>query len=182
MTPEAVFPISRPVSVADLIRDVRRDMEIKTTAEERRALADFLGIPEVKAVSAKMTLRAEPGRRFVLDGRIKARLVQTCVVSLEPVDEAIDAQVRLVFEDAPVQAADDDGDASDEDLPEPVVGGVIDAGAVLCEQVALEMSPYPRKPGAEALELPGKGQGNPRESGREDHPFAALAKLRDAKE
>lgn len=174
MTPD-VFPISRPLAVADLIREERQDIVIDAAAEERAALADYLGIPAVGKVLARLTARAEPGRRFVLEGRVQASLTQTCVVALEPVAEEIDAVLRRVYEDAPAGEEDNLVDPFDEDLPEPVEGGVIDAGAAVCELIALEMSPYPRREGAEALE---NKAATPPEESVASHPFAALSRLR----
>ena len=177
MTADALFPLSRPVSVADLIRRERLDMTIKATAEERAALAEYLGIPEVRALAATLKLRAEPGRRFLLEGQVRAKLGRTCVVSLEPMEEELDVPLRLVFEDAAEAAEDEETDPFDEDMPEAVVDGTIDPGAAVCELVALEMTPYPRRPDAGPMEI----QAETADSGRSDHPFAALAKLRDGK-
>ena len=176
MTPDA-FPISRPVAVADLIREARQDIVIDATAGERAALAEYLGVLAVGMVQARLTARAQPGRRFVLEGRVRASLTQTCVVTLEPVAEEIDAVLHRVYEDAPAGEDGEDNliDPFDEDLPEPVDGGVIDAGAAVCELIALEMSPYPRREGAEPLE---NKAATPPEESAASHPFAALSKLR----
>ena len=176
MTPEPAFPLSRPVAVADLIRRERLDLTLDVTAAERAALAAYLGVPGVKKVTAKLTLRAEPGRCVLLEGRVKARLERICVVTLEPMAEDIDAPLRRIFEDEPGGAEDDPlADPDDDDLPDPVIDGTIDPGAVVCEVLALEMAPYPRRADAELLET----ALNPAGETPADHPFAALAKLRD---
>lgn len=174
MTPDA-YPISHPVAVADLIREERQDIVIDATTGQRAALAGYLGIPAVGMVQARLTARAQPGRRFVLEGRVRASLTQTCVVTLEPVAEEIDAVLHRVYEDAPAEEDDNLIDPFDEDLPEPVDGGVIDAGAAVCELIALEMSPYPRREGAEPLE---NKAATPPEESAASHPFAALSRLR----
>ena len=53
--------------------------------------------------------------------------------------------------------------------PEPLIGGVVDLGALAIEFLILGLDPYPRKPGA-VFEPP---QDHKPEAG----PFAALAKL-----
>ena len=53
--------------------------------------------------------------------------------------------------------------------PEPLIGGVVDLGALATEFLILGLDPYPRKPGA-VFEPP---QDREPQGG----PFAALAKL-----
>ncbi len=59
---------------------------------------------------------------------------------------------------------------TDEDPPEPLVGGSIDLGALAVEAVALGLDPFPRKPGAEPVDLTIGDAG--------ESPFAALAALK----
>jgi hypothetical protein len=69
---------------------------------------------------------------------------------------------------------DSDGEASfgmtDAEPPEPLVGGVVDLGAIATEYFLLGIDPYPRKEGV--VFEPGTGP-EPAES-----PFAALAALK----
>jgi hypothetical protein len=51
--------------------------------------------------------------------------------------------------------------------PEPLVGGVVDLGAIATEFLVLGLDPYPRKPGA--IFEP------PQEREPDENPFAALA-------
>lgn len=61
-----------------------------------------------------------------------------------------------------------------EDPPEPLTDGAVDAGEAIAEQLALELDPFPRAPGAVF-----KGFSSPREGDdRSGGPFAALARLR----
>ena len=53
--------------------------------------------------------------------------------------------------------------------PEPLIGGVVDLGALATEFLLLGLDPYPRKPGA-VFEPP-------RDLKPDAGPFAALAKL-----
>jgi uncharacterized metal-binding protein YceD (DUF177 family) len=62
------------------------------------------------------------------------------------------------------------------DEPDIVNGGAIDLGELAAEELALNLDPYPRKPGAElAAELGSVQPENEQRSG--DSPFAALRKL-----
>ena len=89
-------------------------------------------------------------------GRVAARVRQVCVVSLDEfasdIDEPVD--VRFVPEVeaetlAAAHAARSPGADDDEadDLPDPIIGGRIDLGALVAEALVLGLDPYPRKPG-----------------------------------
>lgn len=178
MSTESEFPITHPVAVSDLLRGDTVVIRFQADAGQCRALADFLGIPEVRAVSATLKLRAEPGRRFILDGPVTADLTQTCVVTLAPLETRVETPIRRVYQDVPPDDEDPEQDPFADDAPDLVEGGVIDAGVALCEHIALEMEPYPR-----AKDAPEPGtqpsDGGKDETARADNPFAVLAQMRN---
>ena len=172
------FPLSQPVSISDLLRGDVVTLTMDADDGERRVLAEFLGIPEVKSLTARVKLRAEPGRRFVLEGTVAADLVQTCVITLEPLEARVEGPIRRVYLDTPLDEGDSDLDPFDDDAPDSVESGTIDAGAAVCEYIALEMPPYPRAKDAPEGGKParnGDGEGDP----PANNPFAVLAQLRD---
>jgi uncharacterized metal-binding protein YceD (DUF177 family) len=172
------FPISRPVAVTELLHGDTRELTIKADDTERRALADFLGIPDVRSAEAHLKLRAEPGRLFVLEGEVAADIVQTCIATLEPLDARVEGPIRRVYQDGPPQDDDLDLDPFSDDTPDEIVGGVIDGGAAVCEYIALEMEPYPRSQDAPEAEI--SADDGPSEADkRADNPFAVLAQMRD---
>src|SRR6478672_7295951 len=79
-----------------------------------------------------------------LQGEVKAQVEQTCVVTLEPVGNAIDEEVDLLFVPGAEPRAEGE---TDENLPEPLIDGRIDLGAIATEFLVLGIDPYPRKPG-----------------------------------
>lgn len=157
-------------------------MTLTATPEECAALADRLGILACEALSAEMRFTAtdSDGRRVKAEGRLAARVVQACVVSLEPVPQEIDEEVSILFLDESLIGSEEtqvfvDADP-DDDVPFPIVDGSLDAGAALAECLALALEPYPRKDG---VELPPEAP-EPAETGEgaRPNPFAALAALR----
>jgi hypothetical protein len=108
-------------------------------------------------------------------GRVSATVVQSCVVTLEPIESEVDEAIELVFmpeaalpADVPVLEASADAT----DPPEPLHNGVADLGAAATEFLLLGIDPYPRKPGAVfAAAAPDDPA---------SHPFAALAALKKA--
>ena len=155
---------------------LHRDIEADPAA--RAAMAETAGLREMPAAHASFDLALTGGGRVHVTGRVQARIGQTCVVTLDPIDSAIDEPVDLMF--IPVEQlaqfsrpADDgpDGEAEAADSPEPIENGVIDLGRLATDVLYLAIDPYPRK--ADAMFEPQVEAADP-----EDHPFAALKALR----
>lgn len=165
---------SRPVDVERIgPLPIRETLEARP--EEAAALARRFGLPEVRSLKAQVVLTRITDQLFRLDGRIQARVVQTCVVSLEPFPAVIDEPFsRLYTARAKVQDVAGEElvlDAEADDPPDPIADGRIDVGEAVAEQLALLLDPYPRKPGAE---VPTEYAGN---GGGRENPFAVLQKL-----
>jgi len=152
-----------------------KPVEVEASAAERKRLAEAYDLREVKSLTASVTL--EPvGGGVAVEGRILADIVQTCVVSLVPVDEHIDEPfaVRFVRDQnrLPKPGSEIVIDPAADDPPEPLESNSIDIGALVEEYFALAINPYPRAPGAE---LPADYSGV--NDSAQQSPFAALAKL-----
>lgn len=152
---------------------------LTATPEECAALAERMGILSCGDVRAELTLRkGDRDRRVDAVGRVTANVTQACVVSLEPVPQAIDEPLELVFlEESQLEAAADvaisaDDLLDDEPVPDPIVRGQIDVGAVIAEHLALALDPYPRRADVvfEAPEIPD-------DAAPTRNPFAALRVL-----
>jgi len=170
-------PWSVPVVVAQ-IPDTGLHREFEASAGERRALAELGGLREVLSADASFDLTPMRQGRVHVIGRVKARIGQTCVVTLDPIENEIDEAIDLIFappEQIPALAdlVDEtaESDAEIPDPPEPIMAGMIDLGRVATDALFLGIDPYPRKPGA--VFEPPAAPADP-----EDHPFAALKVLR----
>jgi uncharacterized metal-binding protein YceD (DUF177 family) len=166
-----------PVAVAQIPETgLHRDLEADQAI--RNAVADVGGLREVLSVQASFDVTPKSGGRFHVAGHVRARVGQTCVVTLEEMETDIDEPIDLTFapsEQIPQMAAlVDEAEASDEetpDPPEPIENGIIDLGRVATDALYLAVDPYPRKPGA--VFEPVVEAADP-----EDHPFAALRALK----
>jgi hypothetical protein len=146
-------------------------------AGQRDALAKLAGVRGIFSARASFDLTPIHDGRVHVAGTLSARVGQTCVVTLDPVDNAIEETIDLMFapgsQIAELTASADDGedDAEVPDPPEPIEGGVIDLGRLATDVLLLGIDPYPRKPGAvfEAAVVP---------PDPEDHPFAGLKALK----
>jgi hypothetical protein len=169
-------PWSVPVIVAQ-IPDTGLHREIEADQTARDAMADIAGLREIVSASASLDLILKKAGRVHVAGRVRARIGQTCVVSLDPIENDIDEAIDLIFappEQIPelAELVDEaaESDAEIPDPPEPIVNGVIDLGRLATDALFLGIDPYPRKPGAvfePMIEAPDP----------EDHPFAALKAL-----
>lgn len=181
VTADDTDPWRVPIVVAQ-IPDTGLHRDVEADAAARKAMADVAGLREVFSVRASFDVTPKRDGRFQVTGHVKARIGQTCVVTLDPIENDIDEEVDLMFappEQIPALADLVDEDAESEaeipDPPEPIVGGVIDLGRLATDALFLGVDPYPRKPGA--VFEPQVTAADP-----EDHPFAALKVLKgDAK-
>lgn len=147
---------------------------VEADAPTRAAIATAFGLKGIASLSGRFRLvQAGAGR---VDARLDlaARVTQTCVVSLEPVEQTITERAALVLLTADAAASTGETAVIDPDAPDEIIadGTVVDLGGILVEQLALALDPYPRKPGAEPA------VGGDSDAGQADHPFAALARLR----
>jgi hypothetical protein len=154
MSGDSDVPLHRPVPAHDLPA-TGRPFRIDAGVDERRALAQRFDLIAVDNLWAEGIVRPEAaGRRIRVEGRLVADVVQTCVVSLDPVPSHIDAAFdRLYGRDVGEEWEEGAGDAVFVDLggdllAEPLDSDVLDLGVAAAEQLALELDPYPRKPGA----------------------------------
>jgi hypothetical protein len=161
-----------PVTVED-IPETGLHLELEAPEAVRAALAPAAGLRNLPELRASFDL-SRRGNAIHVGGRVEATVGQTCVVTLEPIDNRVCEDVDLLFspDAAPVAAAENEvGHTADEDEPpEPLVGGVVDLGAVAAEFLMLGIDPYPRKAGAEFT--------SPAPADEGEHPFAALAALK----
>ncbi len=157
-------PWSVPVVVED-IPDSGLHLEIQAPAAVRAQLAELADVREVADLSATFDLKRR-GAGVHVAGLVKAKVGQTCVVSLEPVENTVEEAVDLLF--ARAKAAEPHSE--DDEPPEVLLDGTVDLGAVGTEFLLLGIDPYPRKAGAEFA--------TPKSEDAGDRPFAALEGLK----
>ena len=137
------------INVEGLGRDPIK-INIQATKEECDALANDLEILGVSDVTLSGVLRRQQkSDRIELLTTLKAQAVQACVVSLDPVSQAIDVEFTVYYTFAKEDVTSDEIDyvvgMDEEDLPELIIDGRINAMDIIAEQIALALDPYPRK-------------------------------------
>lgn len=151
---------------------------IKADDRERAALRDLWNVSDVLSLTSSLQVARWKKDGVRIKGNVEARIVQACVVTLEPVESLIDEPVDMIFVPEGSRlariAANDVGemilDPDGPDLPETFTGDAVDVGAAVAELAALAIDPYPRKEGAafgERIESTSKDDVRP-------NPFAVL--------
>jgi uncharacterized metal-binding protein YceD (DUF177 family) len=170
-------PWRAPVIVAQ-IPEIGLSRELEANAATRAAMAEIAGLREILSARAMFELKPEGGRVHVA-GKLSARIGQTCVVTLDPIENDIEETIDLTF--APpeqilhVTDRDEEVDEVGSEAAhefEPIENGVIDLGRLATDVLHLAIDPYPRKAGA--VFEPQITAADP-----EDHPFAALKSLKN---
>ena len=155
---------SRPLSL-DRIGVQGLDMTIEATKAECAALAERMNLPAVLALSCVFHLIRESRDKVLARGVLRARVTQTCVISLDDFDATLEEVFQVRFVPSGEETEDVDPDSDDEI---PFEGNLIDLGEAAAEQLGLALDPYPRMPGVEMPEV---------EEDPDRHPFAALRRL-----
>ena len=157
----------------DQVRDGER-LELVADEAERAAIAKRLGLASIDRLDAHVTL-SKTGEILRASGRLAASLVQSCVVTSEPVPAHVDEPFELVFTPEPAASGPDEEIELGESDCDVVFydGALIDLGTAIADTLALSLDPYPRSAAADAAL---------KEAGvlteEQARPFAALTKLK----
>lgn len=161
------LPYSEPVRLHQIGAGVKRTLEPDAAARAR--IAEALDLASLDAFTAEMDLTPSAGG-WRLKGRVRATLAQTCGITLEPLPLEVDAPFTVDLAEAVPDP--DSGEiviTLDDESPDVVENGQVDLGQYAVEQLALQLDPFPRKPGAEFVQPP---------EPEEISPFAVLKQLR----
>ena len=175
--PHAIDPWRAPVAVAQ-IPEIGLSRELVADQATRETMARIASLREIFSARATFDVKPESGGKVHVMGKLNARIGQTCVVTLDPIENEIEEVIDLMFapSDQIVERADRDDQEGEsgievEDQLEPIENGVIDLGRLATDILYLAIDPYPRKPGA--VFEPQITADDPK-----DHPFAALKALK----
>jgi hypothetical protein len=160
---------SVPVRLDDVPESgLRRDLA--ADAAIRPALARAAGVDELPRLEASFDVTRSGRDGLRVTGSVSATVRQTCVVTLEPVENKVEEAVDLTFQPADEGAGAAPEEGAAQEPPEPLLNGTVDLAAIATEFFILGVDPYPRKAGA-VFNAPKIGE-------PADHPFAALAALK----
>jgi hypothetical protein len=171
--PDFAWSVRTPL--ADLRRGGAETLDLAPDAAIQTAIAKLLKLEGLTGLTARV--RLAPWRDGAeLTGDWAAVVTQVCGVTLESFETPLSGafQVRCVPEGSPLLILPEgevEIDLDADDPPDVLDHEWIDVAAYVVEHLALEIDPFPRKPGAEFTPPPAEGPPS---------PFAVLARLKPA--
>lgn len=159
-----ILPLSDPIRLNEIGKGLDRTLE--PDAAVRARIARTLDLAALDAFVAELSIKPADNAGYRLTGRIRASAVQTCGITLEPLPVEIDERFSVELVETIEAPEEDEIEVTlDDDAPDLIEDGRIDLGQYAVEQLALNLDPFPRKPGAEFVQP---------EEPAEISPFAVL--------
>lgn len=173
------MPFAPPLTnILDLaaLPQAGEELVIAPNAGQRARLAQWAGVDAVDHFEARVLLKKLSPTRFDYAAEVNVDIVQSCVVTLEPVVSHLAFEFRRelhlvrnlprALEDVPSP------EGAEDDVPEEIADTRFDVAEPLLEEFALAIDPYPRAQGV--VFRPGPEPVEARES-----PFAVLKDLKN---
>ena len=178
MTASQPPEFSRPVS-ASKVSATLATYRIQANEAERAALARRFGLVSLDRLEAEVQLR-RVGGDFHFAAALSAALVQSCIVTLDPMPVTLQESFTLCFRPG---IDEDEADRlalenPEDEIVEPLMGDSIDIGEAVAQQLAVAMDPYPRAAAAQAAEVEFEFGETADEVPARRSPFDALAALK----
>ncbi len=174
MNDERETPIRHFFDLGDLSQ-AGSCIHVYAKGDDLTRLAQWAGVDEVRSFAAQVELSRLSRTQFALEAEFEADIVQSCIVTLEPVPAHIAKHISRELHFSPRLRAES-GEltlaAGDEDTPEEIASLDYDLAAPLLEEFVLSIDPYPRKKGA-AFEPPAQPAEPPKS------PFGVLKRLKE---
>lgn len=177
---------------ADEITSTPQSFFLSASEQECKDIARRLGVENIERLEATLNISRENVGRIYVEGSLNAKVIQNCVVTLEPVEDWIeeefeawfaDKEQTVSFAEAKKNRETRKGHAeveisAEEDDPEPLHDGRIEAGELVTQYLSLAINPYPHADGASYA------KGDEEEPKREPsdvrkNPFEALKNWKD---
>ncbi len=146
--------------------------EIAASKAERAALARRFDLLSLDRLTAVVELVRQGPEMILLRASFAAEFVQSCVVTLDPVEGAVSESFALRY--GPPEAEEGGAGTADDDIAfEPLAADFIDIGEAVAQEFSLVLPAFPRDPAA-SLET--------EQPPVDDGPFTALSRLANRRE
>jgi len=162
------------ISVEQIQRDIEHEFHLVCSKDALRELPNRLNVIEAKKASFNGHLKLKEVTQIFLCGTVKAKLIQPCSITLEPVVTTIYKRLARTFfigtnENKPMKKSV--FELTEKSFENDNILDEINLGDVLMETISLETPDYPKKSGA-SISL------TPTESIDRENPFSILSKLK----
>jgi len=146
---------SRVVDVTNLGAKGRH-FKFQATEEEQDALRERYSVVAVQNLTAECSLIPHGKGRFKMEAVFRAKIIQECGISLEPVTEDISNSFIITLHQNNKKNNKEETEIDfeiDEDDIEYLTSTSVDMGDLIAQYISLEINPYPRKEDATGKEL-----------------------------
>lgn len=168
-------PNATALRVASLSQSTPTPFSIIPDATELAALVETLGLVGLRKLRLEGTVRPLGTADWQLTAKLGATVVQSCVVTLDPVTTRVEADVFRVFLRDYEETDEPEVEMPEDENAEPL-GVWINLAAVMEEELALALPAYPRtQESAEPTTLRVTEPGKTPMTDEQARPFAGLA-------
>ena len=162
------------ILIEQIKREIEHEFHLVCSKDALRELPKKLNVIEAKKASFNGYLKLQVANRIFLCGTVKAKLIQPCSLTLEPVVTTIYKRISRTFfigrnENKPMKKSV--FELTEKSFDNDIILDEINLGDVLMETISLETPDYPKKSGA-SIRL------TRTESIDRENPFSILSKLK----
>lgn len=144
-----VSELSHPIRL-DRIGGASIKVSLRPESTVRSALAERFGLQSIDAFGVEFTVRRLRASGWIeVSGSVSATVVQTCIVTTDPVPATVKAEVMELFDDSGAVSPDEVDLDPLADTPEPIDGDALDVGEIAAQAFGLALDPYPRAAGVD---------------------------------
>ena len=162
------------VSLEQLKREVEFEFNLVCSNDGLKELSDELNVLAAKKASINGTLKLQTEKQVFLNGKVTAKLIQPCSLTLEPIVTNISKKIRRIFSIESNKYSSikkSTFELTEKSFDHDVIMDEINLGEILMETISLETPDYPKRFGAE-LHV------TPMSSTNSNNPFSILTKLK----
>ena len=162
------------ISIEQLRREIEYEFNLNCSENGLSVLVDHLNILEAKKASIQGILKLQTEKQIFLNAIIKAKLIQPCSLTLEPIVTNISKKVLRTFSigsNENMKIKKNVFELDEKSFDNDIIIDEINLGDVLIETITLETPDYPKKSGA-SIKLA------PKEDINVESPFSILSKLK----
>ena len=165
---------SHIILLEQIRRDIEHEFHLVCSKDALKELPKRLNVIKAKKASFNGHLKFQAANQIFLCGTVKAKLIQPCSLTLEPVVTTIYKRISRTFfvgsnENKPMKKSV--FELTEKSFDNDIVLDEINLGDVLMETISLETPDYPKKSGA-SISL------TPTEIIDRENPFSILSKLK----
>ena len=174
----AAIPFQQVLRLAELPSGKPHRILAQPGSAENEVIAEMLGVSKLRKLRLAGRIEQLDDGDWRLEAELGATVTQDCVVTHEPVVTRIEETVlRNYVRNAPDLSGVDEMEMEADDSIEPLPAE-LDIGAVLIEELALALPPYPRVENVDRFEACYAPANADPLNNAAMKPFASLAQLR----